>query len=63
MAVKFGKLDIDKNRATALKYGVESIPTLIVYRDGEIIKRTMGARPKSALAQIIEEGKTAEPQG
>ncbi|MEE2642639.1 MAG: thioredoxin [Planctomycetota bacterium] len=52
--VKFGKLDIDGSRATAMKYNVESIPTMIIYKDGEVVERTMGAQPKSALAKLIE---------
>lgn len=52
--VKIGKLDIDNSRATAMKYDVQSIPTLILYKDGEPIERTMGAQPKSALAKMID---------
>ena len=52
--VKIGKLDIDSSRATAMKYDVQSIPTLILYKDGEPIQRTMGAQPKSALAKMID---------
>lgn len=52
--VKFGKLDIDGSRATAMKYNVESIPTMIIYKNGEVVERTMGAQPKSALAKLIE---------
>lgn len=52
--VKFGKLDIDSSRATAMKYDVQSIPTMILYKDGEAIQRTMGAQPKSALAKMID---------
>lgn len=53
--VKFGKLDIDAARATAMKYDVQSIPTMILYKDGEPIQRTMGAQPKSALAKMIDD--------
>ena len=52
--VKFGKLDIDGSRATAMKYNVESIPTMIIYKNGEVVERTMGSQPKSALAKLIE---------
>lgn len=52
--VKFGKLDIDSSRATAMKYDVQSIPTMIIYRNGEPVERTMGAQPKSALAKLID---------
>ena len=53
--VKIGKLDIDNSRATAMKYDVQSIPTLILYKDGEAIERKMGALPKSALAKMIDD--------
>ena len=52
--VKFGKLDIDGSRATAMKYDVQSIPTLIIYKDGEVVQRAMGAQPKSKLAELID---------
>lgn len=57
--VKFGKVDIDKNRDTAMKYKVESIPTIIVFKNGEIVQRTMGAHPKSVLAKLVEDAKAA----
>jgi len=45
-----GKVDIDENPATATAYDVRSIPTLILYRDGEVVTRITGAIPKSELA-------------
>ena len=52
--VKFGKLDIDNSRETAMAYKVESIPTMILYNNGEPVGRTMGAQSKSQLAGFIE---------
>ncbi|MET9952348.1 thioredoxin [Streptomyces sp. NPDC006339] len=53
------KLNIDENPATAAKYGVMSIPTLNVYKDGEVVKTIVGAKPKAAilrdLADFVEE--------
>ncbi|MEU1290734.1 thioredoxin [Kitasatospora sp. NPDC058444] len=49
------KLDVDANQATAAKYGVISIPTLIVYKDGEPVKSITGARPKAALLRELAE--------
>jgi thioredoxin 1 len=40
-----GKLNVDENQATAAKYGVMSIPTIVLFRDGEPEKRIVGARP------------------
>jgi len=51
--VVFGKLDVDKNRALAMKYQIMSIPTLLVFSHGKLVDRTMGALPKPVLeAQI-----------
>ena len=48
-----GKLDVDVNVATATKFFVMSIPTLLLFKDGEVIARLVGARPKGALLQEI----------
>lgn len=45
-----GKLDVDQNQQTAAKYGVRSIPTLIIFQNGEEVTRFTGVRPKSELA-------------
>jgi len=49
------KLNVDENPQTALEYDVMSIPTLIVYQDGVEKKRIVGARPKYALLQELDE--------
>jgi len=51
-AVKITKLNVDENPAIAQRFGVMSIPTLLVFRDGEIDKRIVGAKGKM---QLIEE--------
>ena len=43
------KLDVDANQQTAQRYQVMSIPTMIVFKDGEPVKQIVGARPKAAL--------------
>jgi thioredoxin 1 len=48
-----GKLDVDLNVATATKYSVMSIPTLLLFKDGEVVARLVGAKPKGALLQEI----------
>ncbi len=48
-----GKLDVDSNVATATKYSVMSIPTLLLFKDGEVVARLVGAKPKGALLQEI----------
>ncbi|MCQ4081804.1 thioredoxin [Streptomyces sp. RB6PN25] len=47
------KLNIDENPATAAKYGVMSIPTLNVYKGGEVVKTIVGAKPKAALERDL----------
>ncbi|WP_030905391.1 thioredoxin [Streptomyces sp. NRRL F-5126] len=47
------KLNIDENPTTAAKYGVMSIPTLNVYRGGEVAKTIVGAKPKAALERDL----------
>ena len=50
---KVAKLDVDANGDTAMKYGVMSIPTLILFKDGEPVERIVGVRPKEALMSKI----------
>lgn len=51
--VKIVKLDVDENQETAAEYGVMSIPTLILFKDGEIVDKVIGYRPKEALTEMI----------
>ena len=43
------KLNVDQNPVTSQRYGILNIPTLSVFKDGEVVKEIVGARPKSAL--------------
>ena len=52
--VKFVKLNVDENQQTAIKYGVRSIPTLIMFKDGEAVDIKVGAGAKSDLQNWIE---------
>lgn len=52
--VQIVKLDVDENQETAQKYGVMSIPTLILFKDGEKVDQTMGFQPKDALEQFVQ---------
>jgi thioredoxin 1 len=47
------KLDVDANVATATQYSVMSIPTLLLFKNGEVVARLVGAKPKGALLQEI----------
>ncbi len=53
--LKVGKLDVDQNPNSAGKYGVMSIPTLIIFRDGKPIKTMVGAQNKENFKKGIEE--------
>jgi thioredoxin 1 len=51
--VKVVKLNTDEEQEVAIKYGVVSIPTLMVFKNGEMVERVMGNRPKAELAAIV----------
>ena len=51
--VKIVKLNVDENPDTAAKYGIMSIPTLLMFKNGEISSRQVGAAPKQKLQQWI----------
>jgi thioredoxin 1 len=54
--VKIVKLNVDENPATASKYGIMSIPTLMMFKNGELASRQVGAAPKQKLEQWIKTG-------
>lgn len=47
--VKVLKLDVENNGDTAMKYGITSIPAIYVFKDGEVVQKSIGAKPKAAL--------------
>ena len=53
-ALKITKLDVDHNPQTAMKFGVQSIPTMILFKDGQPIERIIGYMPKERLLQKIK---------
>ncbi len=52
--VKIGKLDVDENQGVSIKYGVRSIPTLLIFKDGKVKDTVIGAVPKSHLVQRLK---------
>ena len=52
--VKVGKLHIDEEMEVAQKYGVMSIPTFIVFKNGEAVQKDMGAKPKAAVLEMLK---------
>ena len=49
-----GKVDVDTNPEVSAKFGIRSIPTLLVFKSGEIVDKQVGAVPKSVLSEKIE---------
>jgi thioredoxin 1 len=52
--IKIGKLDVDTNQQTAIKYGVRSIPTLLIFKDGKLHDTIIGAVPKVQIVQRLK---------
>ena len=53
--VKVGKLDTDNNRDTAVKFGISAIPTVIIFKDGNLAKKLVGMNSKKDLAAALDE--------
>ncbi len=53
------KMNVDDNPQTSGMYGVMSIPTLMVFKNGQPVKSTIGAQPKEALKQMVDEALSA----
>jgi thioredoxin 1 len=51
--LRIGKLNVDDNMATAQKFGITGIPTLILFKGGKPVERIVGALPKAALEQTL----------
>lgn len=52
--IKVVKVNVDENQELAMRYRVMSIPTLIVFKDGEIVTRSMGAKPKNEILAMVK---------
>ena len=52
--IKVGKCNVDENQDIAMKYGVMSIPTLVLLKGGQEVARTVGAMPKAKLVAELE---------
>ncbi len=53
--VKVGKLNVDQNQNTAMQYGVRSIPTLLIMKNGEVVSQIVGAVPKENITKALDE--------
>jgi len=53
--IKVGKLNTDENPNIAMRYGIRAIPTIILFKNGEVVDTRIGVQPKEALKQMILE--------
>ena len=51
--IKVGKINVDEQPELASKFGIMSIPTLVVMKNGKIVQRVSGARPKNAILEML----------
>ncbi len=58
-SLKVAKLNIDNNPDVATEYGVSSIPTLLIFKSGEVVDRFVGLQPKTRLQDAIDQAKGA----
>jgi len=52
--VKVGKMDVDNNNQVAMKYGIRSIPTLLLFKDGEVVDQVIGNVGKDSIESMLE---------
>ncbi len=52
--IKVGKLNTDENPNVAMQYGIRAIPTVILFKNGEVVDTRIGVQPKDSLRQMIE---------
>ncbi|NBC83106.1 MAG: thioredoxin [Bacteroidetes bacterium] len=52
--VVVGKLDVDSNQQVTMKYGIRNIPTILFFKNGEVVDKQVGAVPKSNLVNKLE---------
>src|SRR5438132_5027826 len=52
--ITIGKMDVDANSATPMRYKVTGIPTLLVFKGGQVVEQLVGYRPKEAIAQALD---------
>lgn len=52
--VKVGKLDVDSNQETSIKYGIRGIPTLLIFKNGQVVDTIVGAVPKATILNKLQ---------
>ena len=53
--IKVGKVNVDEEEGLAVKFGISSIPTLLLFKGGEVVKKTLGYMPKEEVERFINE--------
>ena len=53
--VKVGKVDTDANREISMKFGISAIPTLLFFKDGQVVKKFVGLQQKADIKKVIDE--------
>src|SRR5260370_22249645 len=53
--LKVGKMDVDSNSATPMRYKVTGIPTLLVFKGGQVVEQLVGYKPKETIAQALDQ--------
>lgn len=53
--VKVAKVNVDDNPATATKFGIRGIPTLLLFKEGKVVQQMVGVKPKDDITKAIEE--------
>ena len=55
--LKVGKINVDEQMELAMRFQVSSIPTLVVFKDGKVVAKSVGYRPKAEIAAMVESAK------
>ncbi len=51
--VKIGKVNVDENQELAAQYGIMSIPTIMIFKDGQVVEQFIGVQPKTVYAEAL----------
>ena len=52
--IKVGRMNVDENQSTTMKFGIRSIPTIIMFKDGEAVDQIIGAVPKGEIERVVD---------